>query len=49
MEFDGYNPNDIEAYENEANITPYVTLSNVLLGGSDGNPMGYSMTTLKCV
>jgi len=37
LEFDGYYTNDIASYESQAGL-PSVPLSNVLLGGFDGNP-----------
>ena len=39
LEFDGYNSSDIASYEVKAGLAS-VTLSNVLLGGFNGNPTG---------
>jgi Pro-kumamolisin, activation domain len=39
VQFDGYNPGDIAAYETAASL-PVVLLQNVLLSGFDGQPTG---------
>jgi hypothetical protein len=39
LEFDGYDPNDIAAYEKQAGL-PGVTLTNIYIDGYDGTPDG---------